>query len=139
MPTTALDVYQSVQRVAATGRQLEATLLFKAARQLETVALTWEAPERTVRLRAALDYNTGLWSVFQASMEEPDSPLPREIRVNVLQLVRFIDRRTLEVTMAPVPAKLQALIDINRQIAMGLSVSAAEAEAPAQAVKGAAA
>src|SRR5579862_4914961 len=97
MPTSALDVYQSAQRVAISGRELEATLLFKAARQLEAVVRTWDAPDRKARLRAALEYNTRLWSVFHASMEDPDQQLPKEVRLNLLQLVRFIDRRTLEI------------------------------------------
>jgi len=123
MSTTALDAYQTAERAAASGRQLEAAILFKAARLLEAVARNWEAPARAERLNEALDYNTKLWSVFQASMEEPDSPLPRETRINILQLIRFIDKRTLEIITRPEAALLQPLIDINRQIAAGLSVT----------------
>jgi flagellar biosynthesis activator protein FlaF len=122
MPTTALDVYQSVERSAATGRQLEAALLFKAARQLDLVVREWAAEDRAAKLREALNFNTRLWSVFHASMEEADSPLPAQLRVNVLQLALFIDRRTLEIFKAPTPEKVQPLIDINRRIATGLSV-----------------
>jgi flagellar biosynthesis activator protein FlaF len=139
MPTSALDVYSSAQRVAVSGRQLEAALLFKAARLIETVVITWPDPDRAAKMRSALEYNTRLWAVFQASMEEPDSPLPREIRLNVLQMIRFIDRRTLEVLASPEPSKLQALIDINRQIAMGLSVAEGQDAGPEAAVGGAAA
>jgi flagellar protein FlaF len=124
MPTSALDVYQSAQRVAISGRDLEAALLFKAARQLEAVVRSWDAADRKAQLRAALEYNTRLWSVFHASMEDPDSQLPREVRLNLLQLVRFIDRRTLEILTSPTAAKVQALIDIDRNIAMGLSAAA---------------
>ncbi len=123
MHNSALDAYQNAQRATATGRELEATLLFKAARQLETVARTWNEPDRQNRLRTALAYNTRLWSVFQASMEDPECQLPRETRINVLQLVRFIDKRTLEVLASQDAGQLQAIIEINRQIAAGLSVS----------------
>jgi flagellar biosynthesis activator protein FlaF len=136
MPTSALDVYQSVQRVAATPRQLEAAFLFKAARQLEAVVKEWDAADRTARLRAALSYNTQLWSLFQAAMEDPENPLPGQIRLNIMQLIRFIDRRTLEVTASPKPGDLQPLIEINRQIAMGLSTAN---EGQGQAASGAAA
>lgn len=122
MPTSALDVYQSVERGAATGRQLEAALLFKAARQLDMVVREWGAEDRATKLREALYFNTQLWSVFHASMEEPDSALPIQLRVNILQLAFFIDRCTLEIFKAPTPDKLQPLIDINRRIATGLSV-----------------
>jgi flagellar biosynthesis activator protein FlaF len=139
MPNTALDVYQSVHRVAASARQLEAALLFKAARQLEAVAATWDAPDRAERLRSALQYNTRLWAVFQASMEDPENQLPSQIRVNVLVLIRFIDRRTLEVLAAPQAGKLQPLIEINRQIGMGLSAQEAQAATQTVTVGGAAA
>jgi flagellar biosynthesis activator protein FlaF len=129
MPTSALDVYQSVQRVAASGRQLEAALLFKSARQLDAVAKEWGAADRAQKLDAALRYNTQLWSIFQASMQEPDSPLPVQLRLNILRLTRYIDQRTLEVYKAPSPEKLQPLININRRIATGLSVVTAPAAA----------
>ena len=122
MPTSALDVYQSVQRVAASGRQLEAALLFKAARQLDTVMREWGADDRAASLDAALRYNTQLWSIFHASMQEPDSPLPLQLRLNILQLTKYIDQRTLEIYKQPAPEKLQPLIDIDRRIATGLSV-----------------
>lgn len=131
MPTSALDVYQSVQRIAASGRQLEAALLFKAARQLDTVMKEWEATDRAAALDAALRYNTQLWSIFQASMQEPDSPLPIQLRLNILQLTQYIDQRTLEIYKAPTREKLQPLIDINRRIATGLSVVTAQ-PAPAE-------
>lgn len=129
MPTSAFDVYHSVERVAASPRQLEAALLFKSARQMEAVMRTWDAADRPALLRAALEYNTRLWSVFQASMEEPENTLPQLIRLNILRLVRFIDRRTLDLLGAPTPEKLQPLIEINRQIAMGLSTTPADPSA----------
>jgi flagellar biosynthesis activator protein FlaF len=127
MPTTALDVYQSLEGGAATSRQLEAALLFKAARQLDTVVREWGAEDRAAKLREALLFNTRLWAVFHASMEEPDSPLPAQLRVNILQLACYVDRRTLEIYKAPTPDKLQPLININRRIATGLSVVIAPA------------
>ncbi len=123
MPTTASDAYRAAQRTATSPRELEAFLLFRSARQIEAVVRAWDAPDRAAQLDAALKYNTRLWAVFQASAEEADCPLPKQVRINVILLTRFINRRTLEVFAKPSAAALQPLIDINRQIAMGLSES----------------
>jgi len=100
---------------------------------------TWTDPDRAARVQSALQYNTRLWAVFQASMEEPDHPLPREIRINVLRIVRFIDLQTLQAYAANDPSMLQPLIDINRQIAMGLSTAEGDAASPTSGVGGVAA
>jgi hypothetical protein len=45
-----------------------------------------------------------------------------------------VDRRTFEVMSNPTPDALRALIEINRQIAAGLSESTPEAALPVRAV-----
>jgi flagellar protein FlaF len=129
MARSALDAYRSAEQAAVSGRELEATALFKAARQLEGVQRNWEAADRDARLDEALRYNTRLWTFFQGELAEPDHPLPIELRKNLLELSKYVDKRTFEVMAFPEPAKLQVLININRQIAMGLSQKV-EAEAP---------
>jgi hypothetical protein len=47
--------------------------------------------------------------------------LPDDLRVNLLQLIQFIDRRTFDVMAFPAADKLAALISINRNIAAGLA------------------
>jgi len=42
-----------------------------------------------------------------------------------LRLSAFVDKRTFQVMAEPSPDKLQALIDINRNIAAGLSTAPA--------------
>jgi flagellar biosynthesis activator protein FlaF len=44
-----------------------------------------------------------------------------ELRRDLLRLSGFVDKRTFEIMAEPEPTKLQALIDIDRNIAMGLS------------------
>jgi flagellar protein FlaF len=121
MPRSPLDAYRSAEKAAVSGRELEATALFKSARQLEAVQRSWDAPDRATRLDEALRYNTRLWTFFQSELADADHPMPVELRRNLLELSRFIDKRTFEVLAFPEPAKLQVLININRQIAMGLS------------------
>lgn len=121
MARSALDAYRSAEKAAVSGRELEATALFKSARQLEAVQRSWDAPDRAARLDEALQYNIRLWTFFQSELAEADHPMPIELRRNLLELSKFVDKRTFELMAFPEPAKLQVLININRQIAMGLS------------------
>jgi flagellar protein FlaF len=129
MARSALDAYRSAEKAAVSGRELEATALFKSARQLEAVQRSWDAPDRGARLDEALQYNIRLWTFFQTELSEADHPMPVELRKNLLELSKYVDKRTFEVMAFPDPAKLQVLININRQIGMGLSQKT-ETDAP---------
>ena len=48
------------------------------------------------RRRAALRRNWRLWTIFQASLLDPDCDLPERMRSNLLGLTNFIDRHTAE-------------------------------------------
>lgn len=112
--------YESGARSATSNRELESAALSKAARQLEAVRVAWDASGREARLHQALAYNRRLWSFLQGELLAPDHPLPRELRVDLLRLSGFVDRRMMEIQADPAPEKLRALIEINRQIAAGL-------------------
>lgn len=49
-----------------------------------------------------------------------DSPLPRQLRADILSLSKFIDGRIFEVMASPDPEKLNVIININLNIAAGL-------------------
>jgi flagellar protein FlaF len=115
------EAYETARKTTESPRQLEAAALFKAARLLEECQKGWESPEFGARLDEALRYNQKLWSFFQVELTTGESGLPVDLRRDLLSLSRFIDRRTFDVLSTPTPAKLTALIDINRHIAQGLS------------------
>lgn len=69
---------------------------------------------------AAVRVNWRLWTILQAELLDPDSPLPDDLRANVLSLAQFVDKRTIDVISHPKPEKLDALIAINRALAGGL-------------------
>jgi flagellar biosynthesis activator protein FlaF len=121
MEHSALRAYESASRMAPTARELEATALFKAARQLEACQQTWDAADRATRCTEALRYNQRLWTFFQTELASPNHQLDRQIRQSLLTLSVFIDRRTFEIMANPGKEKLQALIDINRNVAAGLT------------------
>jgi flagellar biosynthesis activator protein FlaF len=122
---SARKAYETGATATTSNREIEATALFKAARQLEACRETWEQPGHEERLEHALRYNQRLWTLFQAELARPDHPMVPALRRDLLQISVFVDKRTFEILGAPTPDKLQALIDIDRNIASGLAVRAA--------------
>ncbi len=120
---SASQAYESVTKHAASGRELEAAALFKAARLLDGCRQNWAAADRRQRLEEALRFNQRLWTLFQTDLSRPGHALPVDVRVNLLRISAFMDKRTFEILAEPSPEKLQALIDIDRNIALGLSGS----------------
>jgi flagellar protein FlaF len=112
----------------------EAWALLESARQLNQ---TKDGP--IDEFRSALRANWRLWTIFQASVIEQDCPLPLEVRGNLLGLANFIDKITVELLAAREPAKIDALVNINRQISEGLMegarAKAAAAASPAASPK----
>lgn len=129
MPLYAADAYSAVEKTTATGRQLEAGALFRVARTLQLAQEQWGTPGGETKLDDAVRLNQKLWTFFQAELAEPDNPLPRELKLSLVRLIDFIDRRTFDVMAFPDPAKLTVLININRNIAAGLSTSSNPAPA----------
>lgn len=117
----AAEAYSTVERITASGRQLEASALFRVARSLQQVQDQWGKPGAEAKLDDALKLNQRLWTFFQAELSADDNPLPPELKVSLLQLIKFIDKRTFDVMALPDPDKLTVLININRNIAAGLS------------------
>ncbi|MDE1146226.1 MAG: flagellar biosynthesis regulator FlaF [Azospirillaceae bacterium] len=104
-------------------RDIEAWGLTEAARRLMAAAQNPSDPEP---LRQALSLNQRLWTIFQTSMAEDDCPLPRDLRENILRLSLIVDRQTFERLGDLDVTKLDQLIDINRNVAAGLSQRPAE-------------
>lgn len=104
----------------------EAWALTTAARKLLEAK---ESPDDLDGITNAVRINWRLWTIFQAELTEPTNPLPREIRQNLLSLAAFIDKQSMAVLADPKPELLDVLININRQIAAGLSESAQRAQA----------
>jgi flagellar protein FlaF len=120
MSANPLEAYKSVEKTTLSGRDLEASVLIKAALRLQDVQAHWSDPAHDEMLDEALKYNQRVWSFFQAEISMGDNPLPPEIKQNILTLSAFVDRRIFEVMAYPAPEKLDILININRNIAAGL-------------------
>ena len=115
----AAQAYARTSQTTAPPREIEAQALLKAARQLQEVQTNWNGPDKN--MHKALLFNRRLWSIFLSAVEANDNPQPLEIRQNIANLGVFILQQTIEMQMNPDPAKLKSLIDINCNIAAGLS------------------
>jgi len=120
MPQNPVDTYAAMNKEALSGRELEASVLTRAGLMLKQVKDNWDAPDRDEKLLEAIKFNQKVWSFFQAELSDPENPLPRNIRQDILNLSLFIDKRLFEVLAAPDPEKLSIVIDINFNIAAGL-------------------
>jgi|SRR5581483_8970746 len=106
------------QPAATDPRSTEAWALSEASRRLVVAAKT---DDKGKSLRDALILNQRLWTIFQAAMSEPECPLPREIRDNVLTLSMMMDKQILLRLGDLDGSKLQPILDINRCVAEGLA------------------
>jgi flagellar protein FlaF len=118
MQQAAAQAYGAVAKQIANPRDLESSLLLKAASKLQAVYDNWDAERGN--LYDALLYNRKLWTVFMGAVTSNDSPLPVEVRQNVANLGIFIMNQTLSLTQSPQRERLPSLININREIAAGL-------------------
>lgn len=124
MLQTAVSAYQSVDKETMTGRETEARVLTRGALKLLDCQKKWDKPDRNNKLDEALKYNQRIWSIFQTEVSKPDNPLPQHIKLNILNLSRFIDQRIFDAMAFPDPQKLNIIIRINQNIAAGLRGSA---------------
>jgi len=120
MSRNPLDAYRNVEKATLPQRDLEATVLTKAAMQLRAIREGWTRENHDAQLEDALNYNQRVWSFFQAELSMEDNPLPEDVKHNLLSLSLFIDRRTFEALAYPAPEKLDIHININLNVAAGL-------------------
>ena len=120
------EVYRSTDQATMSGREIEATVLTKAAVKLKECQNKWDTENRDQKLDEALKFNKRVCSILQAELAKEDNPLPRQLRNDLISLSVFIDRRILETLAYPSPEKLSVIIDINNNIAAGLRGSPAE-------------
>jgi flagellar protein FlaF len=129
MSATRMQAYRNVQKTTIVSeREIDAYALTQSALKLRECQQNWDLPEkeRIDRLFAALRINSKLWSIFQAEITREENPLPRQIRQDILTLSLFVDKRARDIMCFPEPEKLTVLININLNLAAGLSASNAQ-------------
>ena len=120
MYNQAVNAYRQVDKTTISGRETEARVLTEAALKLKKCQDNWGSNDLDAQLDEALRYNQKIWSLFQGELEREDNPLPGKLKVDILRLAAFIDKRIFEVMAFPSPEKLNIIININQNIAAGL-------------------
>ena len=115
----ASNAYAKVAKEVAAPRELEATLLLKAAAKLQAVLDSWR--DKPVGLHDALTYNRRLWSVLIDAVQHEGNRLPIAVRDNLTKLGAFVMGETFALMTKPRPDHLRSIININRGIAAGLA------------------
>jgi len=112
------EAYGQTVKLGGDPRELEATILIRAASRLQKLKDDWQP--RSPDVLPALQYNRQIWTIFASSVTDGSSELPTDIRQNLANLALFVFKQTLAVQTSSDPQKLDSLININRQIAAGL-------------------
>lgn len=126
MQQQSVNAYTAVQKESLSGRELEASVLSRAGLMLKSVKDNWGSADRDQRLLEAIKFNQKVWSFFQAELSDPENPLPKNLREDILNLSIFIDKRLFEVMAFPDPEKLSIVIDIDFNIAAGLRTNSGQ-------------
>lgn len=119
MYNQAASAYQKMSQVAVSPRDLEATVLMKAAARLQGLRDSWDGEDKN-RFLDDLTYNRRIWTFLLAAVAEEENPLPDAIKKNIIDLGIFIMNHTLKAQAEPAVEKLDVLISINRNLAQGL-------------------
>lgn len=135
MTQTAAQNVAAYQQASITEtenvRETEARALLNCAARLAKA----QEPEAGMDFYLdAVRHNQQLWTIFQVTLCEADNPLPRDLKVTLLNLSRFVDKMSLRAQAEYTPSLLTSLIDINRHIAAGLSVKPESQMMPASVV-----
>src|ERR1700679_1113614 len=118
------NIYEQVRRESLEGRELEASVLFRAAQKLHSCARDWgqyETREFQEKLTEALQFNQKLWSFLQVELADPANPLPETLRLNLLRLGKFVDKRIFALFAGRGTMEdLLSIARVNEQIGKGL-------------------
>jgi flagellar protein FlaF len=114
----ASKAYARTATETAAPRDLEASLLLKAAAKLQAVLDSWR--DKPTGLDDAVLYNRRLWTVFIDGVNQETNRLPRAVRDNITRLGVFIMAETFSLMTKPAPKHLKSIIKVNRQLAAGL-------------------
>src|SRR5919202_2258541 len=99
----AASAYSKIAQATQSPRELEATILMKAATRLQAIREDWDG--RRAELDEALTFNRKLWTILVTSATDADNPLPQAIKNNIANLAMFVFERTVTLMLEPKPEK----------------------------------
>jgi flagellar protein FlaF len=119
MSSAAAQAYARIANTTTSPRDIEAQALLMAANKLQAVMTNADATFQ--QTSEALMFNRKLWSIFLGEAQREDNPQPLEIRQNIANIGIFVLSQTAALQMSPQREHFKSLIEINRNIAAGLS------------------
>ena len=119
MSHAAANAYARAAQTVATPRDIEAQALLKAAGKLQEVVDRWD--DSTATIHEALTFNRKLWSILLSAAIDNDNPQAMDVRQRIANIGTFVMTRTMELQLDPQRDRMKPLIDINRNLAAGLS------------------
>jgi flagellar protein FlaF len=119
MSSAAARAYARVATTTSSPRDIEAQALLMAANKLQAVMNNAEATY--AQTSEALMFNRKLWSIFLSEAQREENPQPLDVRQNIANISIFVLSQTAALQISPQRAHIKPLIDINRNIAAGLS------------------
>jgi flagellar protein FlaF len=119
MSSSAANAYARVASTTASPRDIEAQTLLKAANKLQEAINN--ADPLSDQTRQALLYNRKLWTIFLSEAMREGNPQPLDVRQKIANIAVFVLSQTSALQLSPQFDHFQPLIEINRNIAAGLS------------------
>ena len=119
MSSAAAQAYARVASTTSSPRDIEAQALLKAANKLRAVISDPDASY--VQMSEALIYNRKLWTIFLSEAQRDENPQPMHVRQNIANISIFVLSQTAALQISPQREHFKPLIEINRNIAAGLS------------------
>jgi flagellar biosynthesis activator protein FlaF len=119
MSSSAANAYARVATTTASPRDIEAQTLLKAANKLqEAINNNDPLSEQT---KQALMYNRKLWTIFLSEAMREGNPQPIDVRQKIANIGVFVLSQTAALQLSAQFEHFKPLIEINRNIAAGLS------------------
>ena len=115
---------KNYERIPEPGspRKTEGWALIEAAKRMAAAVVEGPVEDKAAKdkRKAALRLNWKLWTIFQAELILENPEMDQEIRLNMLTLCKFVDKHTVGALLEPSDSAMSTLIDLNRNIALGL-------------------
>jgi flagellar protein FlaF len=119
MSSAAAQAYARVANTTSSPREAEAQVLLMAANKLQAAMSN---PDATyAQMSEALIFNRKLWSIFLSEAQRDENAQPLHVRQNIANISVFVLSQTAALQISPQREHFKPLIEINRNIAAGLS------------------
>ena len=119
MSSAAAQAYARVANTTSSPRDIEAQALLMAANKLQAVMNNADATY--AQASEALVFNRKLWTIFLSEAQRDENPNSLDVRQNIANIGVFVLSHTAALQISPQREHFKSLIEINRNIAAGLS------------------